>query len=59
MYPFKEVEYKKYISELDVAKDICNRLLGEPRTAKEIADRYNQVGNVIRIILEEKDEESR
>jgi len=48
-----EVEWSKYSSQLPVAEAIYAKLLPEPRTANELADRHNKVGSIIRLILEE------
>lgn len=47
----KEVEYSKYSSKLKVAEEIYKKLIGEPKTAKELADKYNKIGLIIRTIL--------
>ena len=54
MHPFKEVEYKKYSAKLKVAEELYKKLVGEPKTAKEKADKFNKVGLIIRTILEDE-----
>jgi len=53
----KEIDYNNYCSKLPIAEEIYKQLSGENKerkTAQEIADKYNKVGLIIRIILKGK-----
>ena len=46
--------FLEYSKTLPISKDICTILLGEPKTHAEWADRFNIVGRINKILINEK-----
>lgn len=48
------MKFKEYNKTLPLAEKIYNSLYGKPNTSIEIADRYNKVGVINRLLINEK-----
>lgn len=47
----EEIPFEEYKSTLAGAEELYNVLFGEPKTHKEVADKFNKVGLINRHIL--------
>jgi hypothetical protein len=50
----EEMTYKEYSKTLSISEEICTLLLGKPTTSREIAERFNQVGAVNKVIIDKQ-----
>ena len=50
------MQSKTYFRLLPLAEAICNELFGKPKTAQQIAERYNQKKRVVDVLFKKEQE---